>query len=132
MKTLIALLAILIQVSLHSQTVPVSKRFLGEEYRLFLPGREAIGPLFKASTDRTDQIFTINLDEVNNVYIIESQAIKFVCHPKKNSAELYFDNQYEGEYLICFWDCYSYFVVTMPSSNTTYYFYRIYSLDKAW
>jgi len=125
MKILIALLAILIPISLYSQTVPVSKRFLGEEYRLFLPKIEL-------STNKTDQIFTVNLVESEGVYVIESNAMKFVCDLKTSTAEVYFDNQYDDIYLIKFWDCYSFFVIEIPLAKTTYHFFRIYSLDKAW
>jgi len=123
MKTLVASLAILIQVSLYSQTIPSSKRFLGEEYRLFLSDAGL-------NNNQTDQIYTVDL--VDNVYVIESNAMKFVCDLKANTAEFYFDNQYETTYNIRFWDCYSFFVIEIPSAKTTYYFFRIYSLDKAW
>ena len=129
MKTLIASLAILIQVSLHSQTVPVSKRFLGEEYRLFIPGHNntAVDSLY-----RTDQLYKIKLIEEEDTYVIQNNALKFICDLRTGTAEVYFDGILDGKYAIRFWDSYNFFVIKFPIARTSYHFFRVYSPNKVW
>lgn len=131
MKTLILTLLVMIQVSLSAQTIPVSARFLREEYRLFIYGKNSAVGLHGSPTDRTDQIFSVKGTR-DSVYTFQSLALRFVCDVKNNTADVYFDKQLDDTYVIRFWDCYNYFVVEFPKAHATYYFYRIYAPDKSW
>ena len=121
----------MIQVSLSAQKIPVTVRFLREEYRLFIYGSNPTVGLPGGPTDRTDQIFTVRAT-LDSVYTIQSPALRFVCNVKKSTTEVYFDSQYDDTYIMRFTDCYSYFVVEFLGTHTTYFFYRIYAPDKSW
>ena len=129
MKTLLVLLALLIKVSLFSQSVPISQRFKNEEYRLFIHSPYS-QDLF--SLNRTDQIYTVDLLKDQDVYIIKNSALKFICDFKTGVAEMYFDGVLDGVYSIKFWDSYNFFVIQIPIAKTSYNFFRIYSPDKTW
>jgi hypothetical protein len=129
MKTMLVLLALLIKVSLYSQFTPVSQRFKNEEYRLFLPGHSRI---VIDSLSRTDQLYKIDLIEEEDIYIIQNNALKFICDLKTGTAEVYFDGGFEGEYAIKFWDSYNFFVIRIPLARASYHFFRVYSLNKIW
>ena len=91
MKILTVLLALLIKVSLYSQYVPINKRFDQEEYRLFIPGHSHI---IIDSLYRTDQLYKIKLIEEEDIYIIQNNALKFVCDLKAGMVEVYFDGKF--------------------------------------
>jgi hypothetical protein len=129
MKTMLVLLALLIKVSLYSQFTPVNQRFKNEEYRLFIPGHSHI---IIDSLYRTDQLYKIKLIEEEDIYIIQNNALKFICDLKTGTAEVYFDGKSEGEYAIKFWDSYNFFVIRIPLARTSYHFFRVYSPDKVW
>jgi len=129
MKTMLVLLALLIKVSLYSQFTPVSQRFKNEEYRLFLPGHSRI---VIDSLSRTDQLYKIDLIEEEDIYIIQNNALKFICDLKTGTAKVYFDGGFEGEYAIKFWDSYNFFVIKIPLARASYHFFRVYSLNKIW
>ena len=131
MKTLILTLLVTIQVSLSAQTIPVSARFLREEYRLFIYGRNSAIGTHGSPVDRTDQIFTARHGE-DSLYILQSKALRFVCDVKKSTVDVYFNKQYDDTYIMHFTDCYSYFVVEFVNTRATYFFYRIYAPDKSW
>jgi len=75
MKTLTVLLALLIKVSLYSQSTFINQRFKNEEYRLFLPGPNTEMTNIGASLSRTDQIYKIDLIEDKDIYIIQNNAL---------------------------------------------------------
>ena len=129
MKILTVLLALLIKVSLYSQYVPISQRFKNEEYRLFIPGRSitAVDSLY-----RTDQLYKIKLIEEEDTYVIQNNALKFVCDLRTGTAEVYFDGKLDSKYAIKFWDSYNFFVIRFPLARTSYHFFRVYSPDKVW
>jgi len=129
MKTMLVLLALLIKVSLYSQFTPVSQRFKNEEYRLFLPGHSRI---VIDSLSRTDQLYKIDLIEEEDIYVIQNNALKFICDLKTGTAKVYFDGKFEGEYAIKFWDSYNFFVIRIPLARASYHFFRVYSLNKIW
>ena len=129
MKILTVLLALLIKVSLYSQFTPVNQRFKNEEYRLFLPGHSRI---IIDSLSRTDQLYKINLIEEEDIYIIQNNALKFICNLRTGAAEVYFDGKFEGEYAIKFWDSYNFFVIRIPLAHASYHFFRVYSPNKVW
>jgi hypothetical protein len=129
MKTMLVLLALLIKVSLYSQFTPVSQRFKNEEYRLFLPGHSRI---VIDSLSRTDQLYKIDLIEEEDIYIIQNNALKFICDLKTGTAKVYFDGGFEGEYAIKFWDSYNFFVIKISLARASYHFFRVYSLNKIW
>ncbi len=97
MKILTVLLALLIKVSLYSQYIPINKRFNQEEYRLFIPGhsRMVVDSLY-----RTDQLYKIKLIEEEDIYIIQNNALKFVCDLRTGTAEVYFDGKLDSKYAI--------------------------------
>jgi hypothetical protein len=129
MKTMLVLLALLIKVSLYSQFTPVSQRFKNEEYRLFLPGHSHI---VIDSLSRTDQLYKIDLIEEEDIYVIQNNALKFICDLKTGTAKVYFDGGFEGEYAIKFWDSYNFFVIRIPLARASYHFFRVYSPNKVW
>jgi hypothetical protein len=129
MKTMLVLLALLIKVSLYSQFTPVNQRFKNEEYRLFIPGHSRI---IIDSLYRTDQLYKIKLIEEEDIYIIQNNALKFICDLKTGTAKVYFDGVLDGEYFIKFWDSYNFFVIRIPLAHTSYHFFRVYSPDKIW
>ena len=91
MKTLTVLLALLIKVSLYSQSTFINQRFKNEEYRLFLPGPNTEMTSIGASLSRTDQIYKIDLIEDKDIYIIQNNALKFVCDLNSGVTEVYFN-----------------------------------------
>ena len=131
MKALIVTLLVMIQVSLNAQSIPVTARFVREEYRLFIYGRNTVRTHPATAVDKTDQIYYAK-HLGDSVFVFESKALKFVCNTKKHTAEVYFDKHYDDTYPINLWDCYSYFVVEFPQAKATYYFYRLYAADRAW
>lgn len=132
MKTLLVLLALLIKVSLYSQSTFLNQRFKNEEYRLFLPGSNSEETNLNASLSRTDQIYKIDLIEDKDIYIIQNNALKFICDLNSGIAEVYFNGVLEGKYIIIFWDCFNFYVINIPKFKTSYHFFRIYSPDKTW
>ena len=129
MKTLLVLLALLIKVSLYSQYVPISQRFKNEEYRLFIPGHSC---MVVDSLYRTDQLYKIKLIEEEDTYVIQNNALKFICDLRTGTAEVYFDGILDGKYAIRFWDSYNFFVIKFPIARTSYHFFRVYSPNKVW
>ena len=129
MKILTVLLALLIKVSLYSQYVPISQRFKNEEYRLFISYRSYT---ILDSLYRTDQLYKIDLIEEEDIYVIQNNALKFICDLKTGAAEVYFDGKFEGKYAIKFWDSYNFFVIKFPLARTSYHFFRVYSPNKVW
>jgi len=129
MKILTVLLALLIKVSLYSQYVPISQRFKNEEYRLFIPGHSH---MVVDSLYRTDQLYKIKLIEEEDTYVIQNNALKFICNLRTGTAEVYFDGIFDGKYAIKFWDSYNFFVIKFPIARTSYHFFRVYSPNKVW
>ncbi len=132
MKTLLVLLALLIKVSLYSQFTPINQRFKNEEYRLFLPGPNTEVTNIGASLSRTDQIYKIDLIEDKDIYIIQNNALKFVCDLNSGTTEVFFNGVLEGKYATRFWDCFNFYVIDIPKFRVSYHFFRIYSPDKTW
>ena len=132
MKILTVLLALLIKVSLYSQSTFINQRFKNEEYRLFLPGPSTEMTNIGSSLSRTDQIYKIDLIEDKDIYIIQNNALKFICDLNSGSAEVYFNGELEGKYAIKFWDCFNFYIISIPKFGVSYHFFRIYSPDKTW
>ena len=129
MKILTVLLALLIKVSLYSQYIPISQRFKNEEYRLFIPGHSHI---VVDSLYRTDQLYKIKLIEEEDIYIIQNNALKFICDLNSGTTEVFFNGELEGKYATRFWDCFNFYVIDIPKFRVSYHFFRIYSPNKTW
>ena len=132
MKTLLVLLALLIKVSLYSQSTFINQRFKNEEYRLFLPGPNTEVTNIGVSLSRTDQIYKVDLIEDKDIYIIQNNALKFICDLNSGTTEVFFNGELEGKYATRFWDCFNFYVIDIPKFRVSYHFFRIYSPDKTW
>ena len=99
------------------------------EYRLFLTAQvQDTSFLFKASLDRTDQIYIC--EKTDSTIIFSNLALKMVIC--KNQTEIYFNNDIVGLYNTKHWDCYTHIILEFMDTESKYFFFKIHSKDKTY
>ena len=99
------------------------------EYRLFLTAQvQDTSFLFKASLDRTDQIYVC--EKTDSTIIFTNLALRIVIC--KNQTEIYFDNEIVGLYDTRYWDCYTHIILEFMDTGSKYFFFKIHSKDKTY
>jgi hypothetical protein len=99
------------------------------EYRLFLTAQvQDTSFLFKASLDKTDQIYVF--EKIDSIIIFTSPALKIVSY--ENKTEIYFDNEIVGSYDTKYWDCYTHIILEFMDTESKYFFFKLHSKDKTY
>ena len=99
------------------------------EYRLFLTAQvQDTSFLFKASLDRTDQIYIC--EKIDSTITFTNLALKINIY--KNETEFYFNNEIVGLYNTRYWDCYSHIILEFMDTGSKYFFFKIHSKDKSY
>jgi len=114
------LLLLLIFLTISSVT------FSQNEYRLFLTYKEK-STEFPVPLNKTDQIYQIG--KKDGVIVFYNDALRLVCN---KTTEIYFNNEYVGEYVTEVTDCYTHIIVHFIEKNSYYFFFKIYSKDKSY
>jgi hypothetical protein len=99
------------------------------EYRLFLTAQvQDTSFLFKASLDKTDQIYIC--EKIDSKIIFTNPALKIIIN--ENKTEIYFDNEIVGLYDTRYWDCYTHIILEFMDTESKYFFFKIHSKDKTY